>query len=308
MVVVPKSNDQVRICVDLTRLNDSVKRERHILPSVDETLAQLGGAKVFSKLDANSGFHQIPLSKESTLLTTFITPFGRFCYNRLPFGITSAPEHFQKRMTSVLAGVEETANMIDDTLVYGRDQQEHDERLERVLKKLESAGVPLNIGSKDLDTLPPSVQRFRMRLMRFHYSIQHIPCKDLIMADMLSRAPVENCDGQEENLHEVSQEFVDHVVATANRQLDNIAALQREDEVCQLLMKYCRDGWPEKANLIKLYQSVAGELTVQIGLLMRECRIVIPSLIRMDILEKLHTGHLGIVRCRQRANRFGGQG
>ncbi|XP_032217921.2 uncharacterized protein K02A2.6 isoform X1 [Nematostella vectensis] len=70
-------------------------------------------------------------------------------------------------------------------------------------------------------------------------------------------------------------------------------------------MKYCRDGWPEKANLkgpIKLYQSVAGELTVKNGLLMRGCRIVIPSSMRMDILEKLHTGNLGIVRCRQRAN------
>ena len=97
IVVVPKAKEQVRLCVDLTRLNDSVKRERLILPSVEETLAKLGGAKVFSKLDTNSGFHQIPLTEESKLLTTFITPFGRFCYNRLPFDITSAPEHFQMR-------------------------------------------------------------------------------------------------------------------------------------------------------------------------------------------------------------------
>ena len=78
------------------------------------------------------------------LLTTFITPFGRFCYSRLPFGITSAPEHFQKRMQSVLAGVEGTVNMIDDTLVYGKDQTEHDECLGEVLRKLEEAGITLN--------------------------------------------------------------------------------------------------------------------------------------------------------------------
>ncbi|KXJ30128.1 Retrovirus-related Pol polyprotein from transposon opus [Exaiptasia diaphana] len=145
IVVVPKQNGQVRICVDLTRLNDSVKRERHILPSVEETLAQLGGAKVFSKLDANSGFHQIPLTEESKLLTTFITPFGRYCYNRLPFGITSAPEHFQKRMSSILSNEEGTVNMIDDTLVFGRNQQEHDERLHKVLKRIEAAGITLNL-------------------------------------------------------------------------------------------------------------------------------------------------------------------
>ena len=55
MVVVPKANGKVRICVDLTKLNESVCRERHILPSVEQTLAQIGGAKIFSKLDANSG-------------------------------------------------------------------------------------------------------------------------------------------------------------------------------------------------------------------------------------------------------------
>ena len=94
MVVAPKANGKVRICVDLTKLNESFLREYHPLPSVDHTLAQLAGATIFSKLDANSGFWLIGLSPESAKLTTFITPFGRFCFNRLPFGTSSAPEHF----------------------------------------------------------------------------------------------------------------------------------------------------------------------------------------------------------------------
>ena len=126
MVVVPKQDSKACICVDLTKLNESVHRERHILPSVDHTLAQLGGAKVFTKLDANSGFSQIELSKESALLTTFITPFGRFCFNRLPFGITLAPEYFQKRMSEILSGLEGVVCMVDDVLVHGRTQEEHD--------------------------------------------------------------------------------------------------------------------------------------------------------------------------------------
>ena len=80
IVAVPKSNGDVRVCVDLTKLNDQVKRERLMLPSVDDLLSQLSGTKVFSKSDANSGFYQIDLTPESALLKTFITPFGRFCY------------------------------------------------------------------------------------------------------------------------------------------------------------------------------------------------------------------------------------
>lgn len=82
----------VRICVDLTLLNKAVQREVHSIPSVDENLAKFGDSKIFSKLDANSGFWQIPLDDDPKLLTTFVTPFGHNCFNRLPFGISSAPE------------------------------------------------------------------------------------------------------------------------------------------------------------------------------------------------------------------------
>ena len=144
LVVVPKSNGQVRICVDLTKLNESVCRERHLLPSVEQILAQLEGAKVFSKLDANSGFWQIELAPESAKLTTFISPFGRFCFNRLPFGITSAPEHFQKRMSSILAGLDGVVCLIDDILVFGRSQSQHDNRLQYTLERIQNSGVTLS--------------------------------------------------------------------------------------------------------------------------------------------------------------------
>ena len=71
-----KKNGSVRICVDLKPLNKNVLREFHPLPMVDEILAQIQGARIFSKLDANSGFWQIPLAEQSQLLTTFITLFG----------------------------------------------------------------------------------------------------------------------------------------------------------------------------------------------------------------------------------------
>ena len=144
MVVIPKKSGKVRICVDLKPLNENVLRGTHPLPQVDKILAQLSGATIFSKLDANSGFWQIPLTEQSRLLTTFITPFGRYCFNKLPFGITSAPEFFQKQMSTILTGLEGVLCLMDDILVFSKDRAEHDKRLHNVMNRIQQAGVTLN--------------------------------------------------------------------------------------------------------------------------------------------------------------------
>ena len=144
IVIVPKANGKVRLCVDLTKLNLSVKREIHPLPSVKNTLGKLGNSKVFSKLDANSAFWQRTLSESSQLLTTFITPWGRYCPLRLPYGITTGSEQFQRCMAEKLTGLEGVECNIDDILIHGRNQEEHDQRLHAVLNKLKEAHITLN--------------------------------------------------------------------------------------------------------------------------------------------------------------------
>ena len=144
IVVVPKPNGSVRICVDLTGLNKAVKREIHPMASVDESLAKLGGSKIFTKLDAKSGFWQILLCPESRRLTTFITPFGRFCFNRLPFGISSAPEIFQRAMTEILQDLDGVICHMDDILVHAPEEITHDKRVRAVLQRLQEAGITLN--------------------------------------------------------------------------------------------------------------------------------------------------------------------
>ena len=129
MVVVPKPSREVRICVDLTKLNANIKREVHPLPSVDYTLGRIRNSKIFSKIDANSTFWQRKLSDESKLLITFITPWGRYCFERLPYGISTGSEQFQKVMEEKLEGLEGVECQIDDVLVHGETQQIHDERL-----------------------------------------------------------------------------------------------------------------------------------------------------------------------------------
>ena len=144
IVVVPKPSGSICICVKLKPLNESVMCEIHPLPKVDITLAQLTGAKWFTKSDTNSRFWQVPLAKESRLLTTFITPYGHFCFNKLPFRIVSAPEHFQCHMNEILRKLPGVVCHVDDILVTGRNKKEHDTRLHVVLKKLEAAGITVN--------------------------------------------------------------------------------------------------------------------------------------------------------------------
>ena len=171
MVVVRKKSGEVRICVDLKQLNEDVLREVHPIPKVDETLAQLSGSTLFSKLDANSGFWQIPLAPESRLLTTFITPFGRFCFNKLPFGVSCAPELFQRRMSRLLEGLPGVLCMMDDVIILGADKREHDERLLATLQRIELIGVTLN----------PSKCEFSKTSIEF---LGHVVAGDSIRADL----------------------------------------------------------------------------------------------------------------------------
>lgn len=145
MVPVPKKNkEQIRICVDLKKLNKAAKREKFILPTIDDILPKIAHAKVFSLLDAASGFWQIPLEPESAKLTTFITQFRRYFFNRLPFGITSAPEIFQREMTELLKDIEGVVVYMDDILVFAETAELHEERLQNTLDTLRKVGLKLN--------------------------------------------------------------------------------------------------------------------------------------------------------------------
>ena len=144
MVPVQKSNGKLGICVDLRRLNSAVKRSRFVLPTLDDVARKLAGAQYFSKLDASSGFWQIPLHPDSAKLTTFMTPFGRFCFKRLPFRITSAPEIFQSLMSNLLKNREGCEVIMDDIIVYGKSAEEHDENLQNTFQVIKESGLKPN--------------------------------------------------------------------------------------------------------------------------------------------------------------------
>lgn len=498
MVVAPKSNGDVRICVDLTVLNKSVKRENFPLPRVEETLASLEGSEVFSKMDANSGFWQIELEENSRPYTTFITPFGRFQFKKMPFGISAAPEFFQRQMSKILRGLEGVECMMDDILVHGKNEREHDNRLEKVMKRIEEAGMTLNrkkcqfrvkqliflghqisgkgispdpekmkaitemrpptnktelksflgmvnylhkfsprlahiekplrelnskksawiwerdqvtsfeaikreisqaptlakynvranhritadsssyalgaallqeneeknwqpvgfisrklteaerkyaqlekealaitwacekfdfflvgtyfqvetdhkplvklLGESDLANLPLRCQRFKMRLMRYHFEIFHTPGTQMYLADMLSRPAGEPT--KQENDRSARVEM--HVRATTEAEeiyddqiLQEIKEKGEKDEIYQSVIRQIQRGWRDKGKdykgALQKYYSLKEHLTMKAGIIMRDEKIIIPTNLREEMIDRIHRGHQGVERCIRRA-------
>ena len=496
LVPVLKPNGNVRICVDLQVLNKAVKREIHPMATVQDSLAQLADAKVMSKLDANSGFWQIPLDDESKLLTTFITPFGRYYFNRLPFGITSAPEVFQRTMSQILSGLSGVVCHMDDVLIHGKSQEEHDHRVRMVLQRLSKAGITLNekcefgkdemkflghiisrdgiqadpnkvkaiknldpprnitelqrfqgmtnqlakflpnlstlnkplrdllkkdnawswgdaqekafneikdkltstpvlahydtrketiiaadaskyglgavlmqiqengerkpvhyasrslteteqryaviekealaatwaceqfsqyvlglhfqletdhnplvvlFGDKDLSSMPVRIQRFKLRLMRYSFTIRHVPGKYQNTADTLSRAPVQAPTQSDVHFVNEVESFSDMMImmlpASAKR-LEEFIAAQKSDIILNKIREYCEDKWPkyepEDKTLTPFWQSKE-HLSITNDILLYNDRIVVPRQLQQDVLKSIHEGHQGITKCRARA-------
>ena len=114
------------------------------MPTVEEVAARMPGATVFSCIDASSGYWQIPLDEESSYLTTYNTPFRRYRYLRMPFGISSASEIWQRSMEEEFGDIEGAEIIVDDLVVWGRNDEEHDKRLEQVLERALKSGLKLN--------------------------------------------------------------------------------------------------------------------------------------------------------------------
>ena len=167
--------------------------------------------------------------------------------------------------------------------------------------------VPL-LSTKHLDTLPPGILRFRLRLARFDYSINHVPGKSLLTADALSRAPCPPSSMENESITNSDVEvFVGAIISTIPiTELDFMKyhTGQLNDPICIRVKQYCVSGWPAIQNIgVELipYWRVRDDLSVCKDLLLYGTRIVVPTSLKSLTLQKLHQGHLGIQRCHLRA-------
>ena len=139
-----KKSGKLRICVDPRPLNEVLQRERYPLPTMDDILPELANAKVFSKVDLAHGYWHCVLDEESSYVTTFISPFGRFRWNRLPFGLKVSSEIFQRKLNESLSGLTGVACIADDILVYGTSTEDHNKNLQHLLDRCQTVGIQLN--------------------------------------------------------------------------------------------------------------------------------------------------------------------
>ena len=163
--VVPlvKSDGSIRICGDYkVTINRVANVESYPLPRIDDLLAELAKGKVFSKLDLAHAYLQLQLDEDSRKLATISKHKGLFCYNRLPFGVSSAPAIFQRTMEGILKGIPYVHAYIDDILVTGTSESEHLQILEQVLTRLEEVGMRLK--ESKCQFLLPSVEYLGYRI------------------------------------------------------------------------------------------------------------------------------------------------
>lgn len=145
IVPVTKPNGSVRICGDYKlTINQAAQTDKYPLPKVDDLFSALSGGKYFTTLDLSQAYLQLPLHEDSKQYLTINTHKGLYQYNRLPFGVASAPGIFQRAMDTLLQGIEGVCVYLDDILVMGRSVEQHVATLTEVLERLSKANLKLN--------------------------------------------------------------------------------------------------------------------------------------------------------------------
>ncbi len=145
IVTVAKPNGSVRLCVDYRALNALTQPDPYQMPLIEHILDTLASAQYLSKLDLNKGFHQVQIRVEDRQKTAFASPWGKFEYTRMPFGVRNGPAIFQRLADLVLVGCEDCSRVyIDDIIVFSQSWDYHCEHLKRVLYKLREAGLTAN--------------------------------------------------------------------------------------------------------------------------------------------------------------------
>ena len=147
VVPVPKKDGTVRVCIDYRKLNEVTVADPYYMSTMEEILERVGESRVMSKLDLAKGFYQVEVESQSQEKTAFISPFGKYEFTRMPFGLKNAPAIFQRLMEVVLRDCYEcSAPYIDDIIVFSKNGEEHIQHLRCVLEALRKFGLTIKEG------------------------------------------------------------------------------------------------------------------------------------------------------------------
>ena len=146
LVIVGKPDGSIRMCLDFRLLNSVTEKFSFPMPDMQLLLDCLSKSKIFSSIDLGQAYYQVKLHENSQIKTAFSTKEGQFCFNRLPFGLSTAPATFQKLMHQILEGLifKGVVVYLDDILIYAECQEIHDRLLFEVFKRIQEAGLKIN--------------------------------------------------------------------------------------------------------------------------------------------------------------------
>ena len=139
-----KSNGRLRLCLDPKDLNEAIKREHHVTPTLEEILPKLNGAKVISIVDAKCGYWNIILDEDSSYLTTFNSSYGCYRFKRMLFGLKMSQDIFQTRIDQTFEGCRGVIAIADDIVVYGDSEASHDANMHGMISRCKETGLKLN--------------------------------------------------------------------------------------------------------------------------------------------------------------------
>ncbi|XP_022791406.1 uncharacterized protein K02A2.6-like [Stylophora pistillata] len=272
-VVAEKKNNKLRVYMDSSDINHAVMREHFPMHIVEDVISRMPSAKVLRVLDANHGFWQVKLTTDSSKLAIFNTPFGPNGYTSLPFGIASTPDVFQNVMSHLFQDIESVEVIMDDLIMWGKDVEQHDVRLRQILDSCRDRNLKLN---REKCQLP--------------------------LADTLSRAYLPH------NATDQPDDFEIHVLNSGHLSETIFHKLRDEtksDPELQQLQKVVMGGWlqtkVETPVETRPYWNHRDEISCYEGLLFKGDRIIVPHSLRPEILQCIHAAHLGIEKCRARA-------
>ncbi|GJZ75946.1 ORFIII-like polyprotein [Tanacetum coccineum] len=217
--------------LELLAAKEAVK---YSLPGINTIIKRIGGAKIFSKFDLKSGFHQVAMDEESIPWTAFLVPGGLYEWLVMPFGLKNAPAVFQRKMDKCFKGTESfIAVYIDDILVFSKNEKDHAKHLERMLKICEDNGLIVNFNEEELKTK----KGLRSFLGILNYARNHIPKLGILLRPLYEKT---NAHG-DKRLKPSDYELVRKI----KEQVQNLPDLEIPPENAYIILETdgCMEGW-----------------------------------------------------------------
>ena len=149
VVLVPKSDNDFRLCFDYRKLNQVTKTDTYPLPRVEDCIDKIGNAKYLTKIDLMKGYYQVPLSERAKAMSAFVTPDGLFECEVMPFGMKNAASTFQRMMNMVIKGMKGIVVYIDDVIIFSETWEEHLGQLKMFFMALEKANLVINLSKSE---------------------------------------------------------------------------------------------------------------------------------------------------------------